>query len=93
LNWSEVPCIMVEMGFMTHPEEDLKLVDPEYQRRGLGKMLFHEIQSRLPHTRAWLCTCQEVKSTYEFYLREGFQTYKSEDMEPNLTWVYMEKNK
>ena len=69
------------------------MVDPEYQRRGLGKMLFHEIQSRLPHTRAWLCTCQEVKSTYEFYLREGFQTYKSEDMEPNLTWVYMEKNK
>lgn len=33
LNWSEVPCILVEMGFMTHPEEDLKLNDPEYQRK------------------------------------------------------------
>ena len=33
LNWSEVPCILVEMGFMTHPEEDLKLVDPEYQQK------------------------------------------------------------
>jgi len=33
LNWSEVPCILVEMGFMTHPEEDLKLVDPEYQKK------------------------------------------------------------
>lgn len=33
LNWSEVPCIMVEMGFMTHPEEDLKLNDPAYQQK------------------------------------------------------------
>ena len=33
LNWSEVPCIMVEMGFMTHPEEDLKLNDPAYQQQ------------------------------------------------------------
>lgn len=32
LNWSEVPCIMVEMGFMTNEEEDLKLNDPAYQQ-------------------------------------------------------------
>ena len=31
LNWSEVPCILVEMGFMSNPEEDQKLNDPAYQ--------------------------------------------------------------
>ena len=32
LNWSEVPCILVEMGFMTNKEEDEKLNDPAYQK-------------------------------------------------------------
>ena len=31
LNWSEVPCILVEMGYMSNPEEDELLSDPEYQ--------------------------------------------------------------
>lgn len=31
LNWSEVPCILVEMGYMSNPEEDVKLNDPQYQ--------------------------------------------------------------
>lgn len=31
LNWSTVPCILVEMGYMSNPEEDVKLNDPEYQ--------------------------------------------------------------
>ena len=30
LNWSTVPCVMVEMGFMSNPEEDQLLNDPEY---------------------------------------------------------------
>ena len=32
LNWSEVPSILVEMGFMTNEEEDHKLNDPAYQQ-------------------------------------------------------------
>ena len=31
LNWSEVPAILVEMGFMSNAEEDVKLNDPDYQ--------------------------------------------------------------
>ena len=31
-NWSTVPCIMVECGFMSNPEEDVKLNDPAYQQ-------------------------------------------------------------
>ena len=31
LNWSEVPCVLVEMGYMSNPEEDELLCDPDYQ--------------------------------------------------------------
>ncbi|MCQ2437060.1 MAG: N-acetylmuramoyl-L-alanine amidase [Clostridia bacterium] len=31
LNWSTVPCILVETGYMSNPEEDVKLNDPAYQ--------------------------------------------------------------
>ncbi len=66
------------------------MVHPDYQRQGIGKQLFHDIQTRLPHHRAWLCTCQQVDSTYTFYQREGFKPFKSEDVGHGLTWVYME---
>ena len=39
LNWSTVPCILVEMGFMSNPEEDLKLNDPEYQKKLVSGMI------------------------------------------------------
>jgi N-acetylmuramoyl-L-alanine amidase len=32
-NWSERPCVLVEMGYMTNPEEDVLLNDPDYQRK------------------------------------------------------------
>ncbi len=32
-NWSTVPSVLVEMGFMTNPEEDWKLSDPDYLDR------------------------------------------------------------
>lgn len=32
-NWSKVPVVLVEMGFMSNPNEDRKLSDDEYQNK------------------------------------------------------------
>ena len=33
LNWSEVPCILVECGYLTNPDEDERLNDHDYQQK------------------------------------------------------------
>lgn len=32
-NWSDVPAVLAEVGFMTNAAEDLRLVSPDYQRQ------------------------------------------------------------
>ncbi len=39
LNWSEVPSILVEMGYMTNEREDKLLNDPEYQMKLIDGMV------------------------------------------------------
>ncbi|MGI6238876.1 MAG: N-acetylmuramoyl-L-alanine amidase family protein [Christensenellales bacterium] len=39
LNWSEVPSILVEMGYMSNPDEDERLNDPAYQAQLIQGMV------------------------------------------------------
>lgn len=48
-NWSTVPTILVEMGFMTNPEEDRRLASSGYQQRladGMADGIVAYLQSR-----------------------------------------------
>ncbi len=38
-NWSKVPAILVECGFMTNPEEEQKLISQAYQQKVAGALL------------------------------------------------------
>ena len=38
-NWSTVPCLLIEMGFMTNPSEDKKLNNPAYQDKMVQGMV------------------------------------------------------
>ncbi|OPD54054.1 SH3 domain-containing protein [Bacillus anthracis] len=35
-NWSQTPVVLLEMGFMSNPDEDRLLSDPSYQRKLMG---------------------------------------------------------
>lgn len=39
LNWSTVPCMMIEMGFMSNSKEDKKLSNPDYQQKLVQGMI------------------------------------------------------
>lgn len=67
------------------------MVLPEFQRNGYGRILLREIQSILPHNRAWLETSGDIPATVSFYEREGFRTFHTEHFENGHTWISMEK--
>jgi ribosomal protein S18 acetylase RimI-like enzyme len=67
------------------------MVLPEFQKNGYGRILLREIQSILPHNRAWLDTSGDVPETVSFYEREGFRTFESKRFENGVSWIFMEK--
>ena len=68
------------------------MVLPEFQKNGYGRILLREIQSLLPHNRAWLDTSGDVPQTVSFYEREGFRTFEIKYFENGVSWISMEKN-
>lgn len=51
-NWAKMLCFLVEMGFMSNPEEDQKLASPEYQEIFAGGMV--EGVYKIALERGWI---------------------------------------
>ena len=41
INWSTVPVTILEMGFMTSQNDDLKMNDAEFQKTMVGNRKWH----------------------------------------------------
>jgi ribosomal protein S18 acetylase RimI-like enzyme len=67
------------------------MVHPEYQSRGLGKHLLHEIETRLkPVSRYELFTGQQSQRNLHLYQKQGYRIFRQEPANDHFV-VYMEK--
>lgn len=69
------------------------MVDPEYQGRGLGRMLQRKLESMFQFSREWLCSYVKDVETYRFYQRDGFVEYDVYEVGNGVMAAHMEKNK
>jgi len=67
------------------------MVLPEKQGQGYGSTLIREIERLMPHRRAWLNTCEQLKGNVRLYERHGFRVFGHERINDHLTRVFMEK--
>lgn len=70
-NWSTVPSVLVEMGFMTNPDEDMRLSDPDYLNQ-----LTEGIATGINLALAAQVDDEEVEKPFEISLPENTQLYE-----------------
>lgn len=68
------------------------MVHPRYRKRGLGKRLLNEIETRFPHCTYKLFTSTLSLNNIRLYESMGYVEYKREQLDDMLTFVYLEKN-
>lgn len=73
-NWSTVPSVLVEMGFMTNPAEDARLSDPDYL-----DPLIEGIAIGINLSLASQVDDAEVEATFAIDLPENTQLYEYTD--------------
>lgn len=67
------------------------MVDPDYQGRGLGRILQRQLESMFEFRREWLCSYIKDTSTYDFYARDGFVQYDVYEVGNGVMAAHMEK--
>lgn len=68
------------------------MVDPDYQHKGLGKMLLHHLENMMPHTSEELCSYIDDDVTCTFYSKEGFKECYRYTVCGDTMAMHMEKN-
>jgi ribosomal protein S18 acetylase RimI-like enzyme len=68
------------------------IVHPDFQNRGIGTSLMHEIERRFGHAKRFeLFTGHLSKRNIYLYQKLGYQAFNREKVNKNLVLVYMEK--
>ncbi len=68
------------------------IVHPDYQRQGIGGALMTQIEHCFDAaTRIELFTGEKSESNIRLYRKLGYEIFKREAINPNLTFVWMEK--
>lgn len=85
-NWTTRPVVLIEMGFMTNPDEDKQLNNSDYQDKivnGIVKGLINHFDS--------IDMKEHVKSTINKKAMEAISALKDKDMEKLSVLVHPEK--
>jgi len=68
------------------------IVDPLYQRRGIGSALLRAVETMYPKHRYELFTGDRNAESLNLYLKNGYVEYKRERYSDVLSFIYLEKN-
>jgi GNAT superfamily N-acetyltransferase len=69
------------------------MVHPDYQGRGYGKQLLAAIEQRYPRLRYELFTSSKSVNNLCLYEKQGYKRFEEKQPSPELTLIYLEKNK
>lgn len=67
------------------------MVLPDYQNQGIGKRLLQAIENEFYGKKYWLTTGGKSKKNLKFYEKNGYIPFKTQEITPGLTLVYLEK--
>ena len=68
------------------------MVLPDYQDKGIGKQLLQAIENEFCGKRYWLMTGHKSEKNLTLYEKCGYTRFKTEEIEPCLTLVCLEKS-
>jgi len=70
------------------------IVHPYFRRRGIGRRLLKEIESAFPDAKRFEAKTGHQSKRNLFQLSQGgYQVFRTEPFTPNITWVYLQKDR
>ena len=70
------------------------IVHPYFQGRGLARRLMTDLEGKFPEVKRYEAfTGHKSKRNLNTLAKLGYQTFKTEQFSPTITWVYLQKDR